>query len=114
MNRLRQLRVERHITQEELAHQLKTSQQQVSKIERYMVPMNEKMIKACVDFFGVTADYLLGISDVQVEIGIGITEPDGGMNVEMRELLYYYESLDPERRKLFRRIAKVVADMNHK
>ena len=70
MNRLRQLREERHITQEELAFELNTSQQRISKIERQLVPMGEEMIRNCARFFGVTADYLLGISDVQMQIGI--------------------------------------------
>ena len=44
MNRLRQLRVERHLTQEELAFELDTTQQNISKIERQLTPMGEQMI----------------------------------------------------------------------
>ena len=50
MNRLRQLREERHITQEELAFELNTSQQRISKIERQLVPMGEEMIRTAPGF----------------------------------------------------------------
>ncbi len=66
MNRLRQLRVERHLTQEELAFELDTTQQNISKLERQLTPMGEQMIIKSARFFGVTADYLLGISDVKL------------------------------------------------
>ena len=57
MNRLKQLREERNITQEELAFQLNTSQQRISKIERQRAPMGEKLIRDGARFFGVTANY---------------------------------------------------------
>ena len=102
MNRLKQLRIEKNITQEELAFQLHTSQQRISKLERHLIPLSEPMIERCVKIFGVTADYLLGISDVQVEIELGISCPN--------EFLYYFGALDEKKRELLLGIAKVIAD----
>lgn len=114
MNRLKQLRKERNLTQEELAFQLNTTQQQISKIEKGKVSVNEKMILACIDFFGVTADYLLGVSDVRVEIGIEFVHPNGRMGIELLDLLHYYDSLNQIGQGLLREIAKVIVECHEK
>ena len=110
MNRLKQLRIEKNITQEELAFQLHTSQQRISKLERHLIPLSEPMIERCVKIFGVTADYLLGISDVQVEIELGISCPNEVPDVQLQEFLYYFGALDEKKRELLVGIAKVIAD----
>ena len=110
MNRIKQLRLEKNITQEELAFQLQTSQQRISKLERHMIPLSEGMIERCVEIFGVTADYLLGISDVQVEVEIGLSCPKELPDVQLQELLYYFGSLNDKQRKLLLGITKVIAD----
>lgn len=109
MNRLRQLREERHITQEELAFQLNTSQQRISKIERQLVPMGEEMIRNCARFFGVTSDYLLGISDVQMQIGIELSNIKGLLDGPMQDILFYYKSYGETQRSLIKEIAKVIS-----
>lgn len=110
MNRLKQLRIERNITQEELAFLLHTSQQRISKLERHLIPLSEPMIERCVKIFGVTADYLLGISDVQVEIELGISCPKEVPDVQLQEFLYYFGTLDEKKRELLLGIVKVIAD----
>lgn len=113
MNRLRQLREERNITQEELAFQLNTSQQRISKIERQLVPMGETLIRDCVRFFGVTADYLLGISDVQIEIAVSLSNTDGLPDDFLQDILYYYVSFNKSGRKLLKEIAKAIANCSY-
>lgn len=110
MNRLRQLREEHHITQEELAFQLDTSQQNISKIERQLVSMGEGMIVKAAEFFGVTADYLLGISDIKVEIEISLSHSHELPDPALRDILSYYQSFDELHRYLMRDITKVIAD----
>lgn len=109
MNRLRQLRIERNITQEELAFQLHTTQQRISKLERHLIPLSEPMIERCVKIFGVTADYLLGISDVQVEIELGFPCPKELPDVQLQEMFYYFASLNEEQREMLLEITKVIA-----
>lgn len=113
MNRLRQLREERNITQEELAFQLNTSQQRISKIERQLVPMGETLIRDCARFFGVTADYLLGISDVQIEIAVSLSNTGGLPDDFLQDILYYYVSFDMSERKLLKEIAKSIANCSY-
>lgn len=110
MNRLKQLRLEKNITQEELAFQLHTSQQRISKLERHLIPLNEDMIERCVKIFGVTADYLLGISDVQVEIELDLSCPKELPDVQLQELLYYFGSLNERQREMLLGITKVIAN----
>lgn len=110
MNRLKQLRLEKNITQEELAFQLHTSQQRISKLERHLIPLNEDMIESCVKIFGVTADYLLGISDVQVEIELDLSCPRELPDVQLQELLYYFGSLNESQREMLLGITKVIAN----
>ena len=110
MNRLRQLREEQHITQEELAFQLGTSQQNISKIECQHVSMGEEMIIGAAKFFGVTTDYLLGISDVKFEIEISLSPSHEVPDAALRDILSYYQSFDEPYRDLMRDITKVIAD----
>ena len=63
MNRIKKLREEKKITQEELAFQLETSQQRISKLENQQVLMTEDFIIRCAEYFGVSTDYLLGLED---------------------------------------------------
>ena len=118
MNRLRQLREERNMTQEELAFELDTSQQRISKIECGLSMMNEKMIRDFARYFGVTTDYFLGISDVQIEIAVF---PSGSRKLPddyFRDILYYYTSFDVEEKSFLKdmaeRIVKYVHDRDNK
>ena len=61
--RIKELRLEKGLTQAELANALNTSQRNVSKYEtEYLDLSTENIIKLC-KFFGVSADYLLGLED---------------------------------------------------
>lgn len=61
--RLRSLRKEKGITQEELAGQILASKQAVSNYENGREPPFY-MLRGLATFFGVTVDYLVGFSDV--------------------------------------------------
>lgn len=61
--RLKLLREEHHISQKELARTLGLSQQTIAKYETDKATPNPDTLKAIVDYFGVTADYLLGRTD---------------------------------------------------
>lgn len=65
-NRLRNLRIEKNMTQAQLAKILGTSARTVSFIEtgKYY-PKNEEIIKRIASVFNVTADYLFGISELK-------------------------------------------------
>lgn len=61
--RLRQLRVETRLSQAQLGQKLGVSQQTVAGWEAGRTSPGRPMVARLVDVFGVTSDYLLGISD---------------------------------------------------
>lgn len=63
MNRMRFLREEKGIKQETLAAELKTNVATLSRMENGKQDLKEDIVIACANFFNVSADYVLGISD---------------------------------------------------
>ena len=62
-HRIRKLRKERGISQEELASILGVSQQAISRIETYQYDIPSDLLIKMSHFFNVTSDYILGISE---------------------------------------------------
>ncbi|MGQ7330826.1 helix-turn-helix domain-containing protein [Streptococcus suis] len=60
MNRLRELRKERKLTQEKLASEIGTTQLSISKWESGKYGISSKKVLALADYFGVPVGYLLG------------------------------------------------------
>ena len=65
MNRLKELRKEKDLSQSKLAEIFNISQQAVSHYEKGLRDMDYKLIKDMSNFFDVSTDYLLGLSDVR-------------------------------------------------
>lgn len=66
MNRIKELRIKKGWTQTDLADKLNTGKNTISRYETEQRQLDtETLFKLC-DIFGVTADYLLGRSDVPV------------------------------------------------
>ena len=60
-NVLKTLRIDRELTQEQLAEQLQITKQAVSHYERgTREPKNQEMYEAIADFFNVDMNYLIG------------------------------------------------------
>lgn len=64
MNRIMELRQAKGMTQEELGHVLNVGKGAVSRYEQGKRQLTPEAIHAICDYFGCTADYLLGRSDV--------------------------------------------------
>ena len=62
-NRVKLLRQERNLNQAQLGDSVGLSQQTVSRIERDYTKMTVDTLVRLSSYFGVTADYLLGVSD---------------------------------------------------
>lgn len=62
-HRLKMLRISSNLTQKGLGELLGVAGAAVSKYETYMVPLSENTIIKLCSIFGVSSDYLLGISD---------------------------------------------------
>lgn len=61
--RIRALRIEKKLSQGQLAKALGTSQKNISKYELEILDLSTVMIIRICKFFNVSADYLLGLTD---------------------------------------------------
>ncbi len=61
--RLKELRLEKNLSQNELAEKLGVSQKSISNWETGVREADFGTLEKMTKFFNVTADYLLGISD---------------------------------------------------
>lgn len=67
-SRIKQLRENRGLIQEILASELGITQQMLSKYERDISLVKVDILKKLAQYFNVTTDYLLGISEVKRDI----------------------------------------------
>lgn len=63
MNRIRDLREDRDLSQSEIAKVINTTQQQYSKIETGKADISGEKLKRLALFYNISADYILGLSD---------------------------------------------------
>ncbi len=64
-SRIRNLRLENHLTQQELADHLGTTQQVYSRYETGMSEVPLRCLEMLADFYQVQADYLLGRTEIR-------------------------------------------------
>ncbi len=60
MNRIKELRQSKGMTQEELGKVLNVQKSAISKYEKGRVSLTEDILSAVASYFGVSADYVLG------------------------------------------------------
>lgn len=91
-SRIKQLRENRGLIQEILASELGITQQRLSKYERDVLCIKVDVLKRIAEYFNVTTDYLLGVSEVKRDL-------QGQMRVNKTLDAYYdlveiYKGLD--------------------
>ena len=91
-SRIKQLRENRGLIQEILASELGITQQMLSKYERDVLCIKVAVLKRIAEYFNVTTDYLLGVSEVKRDL-------QGQMKVNKTLDTYYdlieiYKGLD--------------------
>lgn len=91
-SRIKQLRENRGPIQEILASELGITQQMLSKYERDVLCIKVDVLKRIAEYFNVTTDYLLGVSEVKRDL-------QGQMKVNKTLDTYYdlieiYKGLD--------------------
>lgn len=67
-NRIRELRKNHSLSQEALATIINTTQQTVSRIEHSSCDIPSDILISLSEYFNVTTDYILGISDVKRDL----------------------------------------------
>lgn len=111
-SRIKQLRQKRGVIQEILAAELGITQQMLSKYERDITLIKVDILKKIAAYFNVTADYLLGVSDVKRDI-------KGQMKVNETLDAYYdlvevYKGLDPYDQEMIWSIIQTVKKTSDK
>lgn len=86
-DRLRQLRVEKRLTQAQVAQRLGLTKSVVSAYETGLrSPAYDVLIRLC-GMLGVTTDYLLGVEDTRTIRLDGLTDQESALITEMVEVL---------------------------
>ena len=94
MNRIRQLRKEKNITQVRLSIELEVSQETISAYEKEKhFPSTNSLIRLR-DIFGVSIDYILGLSDVRYN---PLLKSD--LNEDELGILTLYRKMDASQRE---------------
>ena len=68
--KIRTMRIQKHLSQKALAENLFISQQTVCKWETGKTTPTPEMIAKLADYFGVSTDYLLKVDDSSINTGI--------------------------------------------
>lgn len=100
MNRIKQLREHKGLSQEALGQLLGTTRSAVSKYESGKIPLNDELILKLTDLFNVSSDFLLGkdpvLTDEQRELYEEILKLDSD---SIQKVLEYAEFLKSRRKK---------------
>lgn len=111
-SRIKQLRENRGLIQEILASELGITQQMLSKYERDVLCIKVDVLKRIAEYFNVTTDYLLGVSEVKRDL-------QGQMKVNKTLDTYYdlieiYKGLDEYNQEMVWSIMQTVKKAGEK
>lgn len=92
MNRIKELRVTKGLTQEELGNILNVQKAAISKYENGRAEPSVDILRKMTSFFNVSSDYLLGISE--------LVQPPAAppLSPQEQDLLRKYRTLTPASR----------------
>ena len=88
--RLKELREERDLTQDEIATAIETSRTNIGRWEKGLNEPSASHIVKLANFFECTTDYLLGVED---DFGNVTVRGDFALNAEEKELLENFRAL---------------------
>lgn len=108
--RLKELRLERGLSQSEVANAIKTSQRNIGRWENSENEPSSSFVMLLADFFGVTTDYLLGLEDDFGERAAKKTLP--GLNAEEQKIIEDYRALSEAGKQLVKTTIKTFMETN--
>ena len=103
-NRIRELRKSHNMSQEALGTIINTTQQTVSKMEKDSGSISTDLLTSMAEYFNVTTDYILGLSDIKRDLTGQIR-----MNQEMDQcydIVLRYNNLTDTNQKTLRCLLK--------
>ena len=95
-NRIKKLRREYDMTQDDLAQLIHTQHSAISKYERGAVPLSDSLILELADIFDVSTDYLLGNSDLRIH---DRNKPHRNIEIETEGKTIQYDDLPEDAQK---------------
>lgn len=75
MNNLKRIRTSRNITTQELSDILNINRTTITRLENGETSLSDHYIQIFTEFFGVSADYLLGLPEKAIPLGDGTFKP---------------------------------------
>ena len=111
-SRIKELRENRRLIQAILASELNITQQSLSKYERDITTIKIDILKSIAEYFNVTTDYLLGVSDVKRDL-----QGQMKMNKDIDEyydLIEGYKGLDKYDKEMVWSILQAVKKTNER
>ena len=109
---IKELRENRRLIQAILASELNITQQSLSKYERDITTIKIDILKSIAEYFNVTTDYLLGVSDVKRDL-----QGQMKMNKDIDEyydLIEVYKGLDKYDKEMVWSILQAVKKTNER
>ena len=103
LKNLKKLRLERKISQQELASVIKVSQQSVNKYENHDTEPNLSTLVMLADYFDTSVDYLIGRTDIKHRI-----EPvkEFSLNENEEVMFKYYRQLSKSKQDCLMELAR--------
>lgn len=111
--RLKELRLEKQLTQEQVALGIQTGQSNIGRWEREEVLPTSEFIIKLADFFGVSTDYLLGRTD---DFGAPVLGNVPQYSAEEQKLIQDYRGLSQPLKDMLQSLIKTWQgqDISHK
>ena len=110
-SRIKTLREKRGIIQEILAAELGITQQMLSKYENDVTVIKVDILKRLAEYFNVTTDYLLGMSDVKRDL-TGQIKLNETLD-EYYDMIEVYKKLDQYDQELVWSLLQIVRNANY-
>ena len=98
---LRELRLEKGVSQQQLADALETTQQSINKYENHKIEPDIYMLGRMADYFETSVDYLVGHTEIRHKI-----EPvcEEALNEEEQTMIKKYRMLTRKERESIRMV----------
>lgn len=96
--RIKELREERDLTQEDVAKAIQTSQRNISRWEKGQNEPASSFLIKLADFFDVSIDFLVSRSDDFGNI-VAASNSSASLTAEDQEILKLFQSLSPSRKE---------------
>ncbi len=111
-SRIKEVRESRHVIQEIVANEIGVTQQTFSKYERDITNIKVDVLIKLAEYFNVTTDYLLGLSDVKRDLQRQV-EMNKDLD-EYYELVEAFKSFDEYDKELLWNIVQKLKETNIK